>query len=104
MLLPALLAPNGQGSLSTRISNGGMNGISRRAQQEAAMRRWLLALDAVNAHISLLGTDGHARVLQAHLLLDCLRRADKLLFHSLVSEDKGAARGAGGWHDAVVCS
>lgn len=65
----------------------------RRSAHEAALRKWLEALEAANAQLRGLGREGHVSVLRQQVLLEVLKRVDALLFHYL-----------GAWHEIeTVC-
>jgi hypothetical protein len=99
VLLPTVLGtaggggrPGGVGSAAAaRVSSAA---VTKRAQQEAAIKKWFEALEAVcaalNRHV---GCVGHASMLRHQVLLQCLKRVDLLLFAHLLGgvEQAGVA-------------
>lgn len=85
-LIDAAAAKAGSAGLGGAPSKAGPAiPATKRALQEAAIKHWFLALDALARHLSDLGTGGHLAVLRSLALQHCLRRLDALLFHHLLT-------------------
>ncbi|KAF8057725.1 hypothetical protein HT031_005909 [Scenedesmus sp. PABB004] len=69
-------------------------GVVKRAGQEAAMRKWIAALEAVAAQLRGLGREGHVSTLRHQVLLEVLKRMDVLIFHCLLAPPPGSDDGS----------
>ncbi|KAI8463417.1 MAG: hypothetical protein J3K34DRAFT_444097 [Monoraphidium minutum] len=61
--------------------------LNKRGAHEAALRKWLEAVEAANAQLTGLGRDGHTNTLRQQVLLELMKRIDALLFYYLVNPD-----------------
>jgi len=88
VLLPTVVpsgssaAANNSAALKSQV--GKATPVTKRAMQEAAIKRWFEGLDAVSAQLQRLGSRGHVDLLRMQVLQQCLRKVDALLFHYLV--------------------
>uniref|UniRef100_A0A383VEV2 C2 NT-type domain-containing protein n=1 Tax=Tetradesmus obliquus TaxID=3088 RepID=A0A383VEV2_TETOB len=60
-------------------------GVVKRSGQEAALRKWLGALEAVSSQLKGLGREGHTSTLRHQVLLEVMKRMDTLIFHFLIT-------------------
>ncbi|GIL78018.1 hypothetical protein Vretimale_7358 [Volvox reticuliferus] len=94
VLLPTVLGAASRPGGSAATSRTSSPAVTKRAQQEAAIKKWFEALEAVcsalNRHV---GSAGHATILRHQVLLQCLKRVDLLLFAHLLGgiEQPGVA-------------
>ncbi|KIY92560.1 hypothetical protein MNEG_15403 [Monoraphidium neglectum] len=72
---------------------------NKRGAHEAALRKWLEALEAANSQLHGLGREGHVHTLRQQVLLELLKRIDALLFHYLVNPDAAGSEASGGATD-----
>lgn len=79
VVLPIVLTPPARSVVKTPSA--------KRAIQEAAVKRWLEAFELANSKLTRMGTRGHIPLLKFQVLLQCLRRADALLFGHLIGSD-----------------
>eukprot|EP00879_Flechtneria_rotunda_P021606 GHRR01022773.1.p1 GENE.GHRR01022773.1~~GHRR01022773.1.p1 ORF type:complete len:562 (+),score=210.02 GHRR01022773.1:1856-3541(+) len=70
-------------------------GVVKRAGQEAALRQWIAALEAVAGQLRGLGSAGHITTLRHQVLLEVMKRMDTLIFHFLVTPSTDANSEAG---------
>ncbi|GLC40297.1 hypothetical protein PLESTB_001806600 [Pleodorina starrii] len=89
VLLPTVLSGRAGGASASggsSIARPSSTAVTKRAQQEAAIKKWFEALEAVcgalNRHVGCVG--GHAAMLRHQVLLQCLKRVDLLLFAHLL--------------------
>ncbi|GIL66762.1 hypothetical protein Vafri_20263 [Volvox africanus] len=94
VLLPTVLGAASRPGGSAATSRTSSPAVTKRAQQEAAIKKWFEGLEAVcsalNRHV---GSAGHATMLRHQVLLQCLKRVDLLLFAHLLGgiEQTGVA-------------
>eukprot|EP00878_Enallax_costatus_P020355 GHUV01021510.1.p1 GENE.GHUV01021510.1~~GHUV01021510.1.p1 ORF type:complete len:707 (+),score=273.69 GHUV01021510.1:214-2121(+) len=60
-------------------------GVVKRSGQEAALRKWLAALESVSQQLKGLGREGHVNTLRHQVLLAVMKRMDTLIFHFLIN-------------------
>ncbi|GFR44518.1 hypothetical protein Agub_g5785 [Astrephomene gubernaculifera] len=100
VLLPSVLGNGAVAGLSGRpaAKDGparASTAITRRAQQEAAIKKWFEGLEAVSSALArqVGGAGGHCGLLRQQVLLQCLKRVDLLFFVHLLGgvEQPGVA-------------
>lgn len=72
--------------------------VVKRSGQEAALRKWLAALEAVASQLQVLGRDGHIRTLRHQVLLEVMKRMDVLIFHFLINPPSDCMSDAASGH------
>ncbi|KAI8469921.1 MAG: hypothetical protein J3K34DRAFT_511741 [Monoraphidium minutum] len=89
----------------SRAPSGAPPGANRRGGAEAALRKWMEALEAANGRLRGLGREGHFNALRQQVLLELLSRVDALLFHYLIHPAPAAGGGGGGelWEQPGFC-
>lgn len=88
VLMPAVVGSEG-GGVPGRAAPAKPSAATKRAQQEAAIKKWFEGLDAVNRQLGKVavvrgGAAGHCGLLRSQALGQCLKRLDALLFYHLL--------------------
>lgn len=76
--MPAVV---GSGSRSTP---SGKAATTKRATQEAAIKKWFEGLDNVSHWLESMGSAGHSQLLCVQVLLQALRKLDAIMFYHLL--------------------
>lgn len=69
---------------SGRVTGGGKTATTKRATQEAAIKKWFEGLDNVSHWLESMGSAGHSQLLCVQVLLQALRKLDAIMFYHLL--------------------
>lgn len=77
ILMPAVVG-------SSKASAGVKAATTKRATQEAAIKKWFEGLDNVSHWLETTGSAGHSQLLCVQVLLQLLRKLDAMMFYHLL--------------------